>query len=65
MDAEGDGKASHYVRTDLCLGMEGCFQISDELSVDLTMEYGLETVIYVAQMNKHLVYGHGATWYAE
>lgn len=38
------GNAARAARTALWQGMEGCFQIPDEISVDKTMSHGLETV---------------------
>lgn len=59
------GHSARAAHTALYQGMEGGLLIPDELSVDRTMDHDLGTVNYVAQMNDYLVYGYGASWYAD
>lgn len=48
----GGGHTAGASHTFLFHGMEICFQIPDERSVDRTMTHGLETVNYVSQMHR-------------
>lgn len=62
----GSGRHAYITaRTALCQGMEGIFQIYEDLPADLTISHSPQTTKYVAQMHEYLVYGHGASWYED